>query len=154
AVEGLVEHDHRGPSGGGARDLDRVLYRLRARVHEQRPLHVRARRALVQRLADFEVARIRRDLEAGVQESVRLLGDRFDDCGVTVAHIDDGNTGTQIDEPVAVDVFDDRALGVGDEDRQRRADRGRYRPRAALPQLTRLRTGYRGAHATALFHRS
>ena len=48
AVERLVERDDRGPAGCRARDLHRVLDRLRARVHEQRPLLVRAGRALVQ----------------------------------------------------------------------------------------------------------
>ena len=69
-------------------------------------------------------------LEAG-----GLLLDGGDDARVRVPDVDDRDAGAEIDETIAVDVLDDPALRVGDEDRERGADRGRDRRRTPGPEL-------------------
>ena len=124
AVEGLVERDHRGPACRRARDLDRVLDGLRARVHEHRTLLVVAGRTGRELLAHRDVALVGRDLEAGVDEVGGLLRDRVDDRRVRVADVHHCDARAEIDQPVAVDVLDDPALRALHEHGQRRADAG------------------------------
>ena len=75
-VEAVLERDHRRPAGGGARDLDRVLHRLRAGVHEHRLLREGARHERVQPLGQAHVALVGRDVEAAVGEARRAARGR------------------------------------------------------------------------------
>ena len=68
AVERVVEDDDGGTTGGSARDLDRVLHRLRAGVDEDRLLlGARARRELGEAPAHLDVRLVDPDHEALVE---------------------------------------------------------------------------------------
>ena len=80
AVEAVVEDDDAGAAGRRTRDLDRVLDRLGARVHQDRLLVLaRARRVLGEPPAHLDVGLVGADHEALVEELVDLLVDRCND---------------------------------------------------------------------------
>lgn len=150
AVVAVVEDDDRLALGVGAGDLDGVLDGLGAGVEEGGLLLVVARRQLGERLGDRDVALVRRDHEAGVGEVLQLGGGAADHGLGGGADGGHGDTGTEVDEAVAVDVLDDAAVDLGGEHRQRGAhacgdDRG-----AAGLQLLRLRAGDGGDDAALL----
>ena len=121
AVEGVVEGDDRGATGGPARDLHGVLDRLGAGVHEDRALlAAAARRQLGQPPAHLHVRLVDADHEALVQVAVRLLLDRLDDRGVPVARVLAPDPAREVDERAPVRIGDARALGVRDDERRRR----------------------------------
>jgi hypothetical protein len=72
-VEAGIERQHRGPPGGAARDLDRVLDRLGAAVEERGARLARDRRDPAQRARQRHVGLVRRHHEARVLEPVELL---------------------------------------------------------------------------------
>src|SRR5690606_39899795 len=118
AVVGVVKHDHCLASGGVPRDLDRVLHRLSTRVHEDGAFLVVAGGDPVERLAHVHVPLVGVDHEAGVGEAGELFAGAGHHPGVGVTHVGDGDTGTEVDEPVAVHVFNDAAAGPHHVDRQ------------------------------------
>src|SRR2546428_13500788 len=73
----------------------------------------------------------------------RLAGDRLDELRVRVADVEDRNAGCEIDQDVAVDVFDDGAGGPLDDDRGR-LRRGCNVAMVPRDDLLRLRAG--GGH--------
>ena len=120
-MEGVVEDDHRGTAGRRARDLDGVLDRLGARVHEDRALlAAAARRQLGEPAADLDVRLVDADHEALVQVAIRLLLDRVDDRGVPVAGVLAADPSGEVDVGAPVRVGDARALGVRDDELRRR----------------------------------
>jgi hypothetical protein len=119
-------------TGRGARDLDRVLDRLGARVHEDRALlAVAARRELREALADVHERLVRPDHEALVQVAVGLRLDRLDDRGVAVARVLAADAACEVDERASVHVGHARALRLGDDEPRRRHPRSHV-PRAFL----------------------
>ena len=72
AVEGVFKGDDPGAAGVGAGDLDCVLDRLGAGVHEQRLLGKFAGSNFIHALGQTDIIFVRRDLHAGVQEAVEL----------------------------------------------------------------------------------
>ena len=138
---GVVEDDDGLPPRGAAGDLDRVLHGLRARVEQDRPLLVVARRHPVQGLAHVHVGLVRVDHEAGVREAAHLLCGPLHDAGVGVADVGHRDAGAEVDEGVAVDVLDDAAAGALDVDRQDTAHALGDGGRAALLDRAALRAG-------------
>ena len=79
-VEGALEGDHRRALRVGARELDRVLDRLGARVEERRLRGLANRRERGQPLGELDVDLVRDDREVGVREPLELRLRRLDDA--------------------------------------------------------------------------
>ena len=153
-MERAVERDHRGPPRVRARELDRVLDRLRPGVEERRLRRPRERREREQPLGELDVDLVGDDGEVGVGEAVELLLRRGDDLRVGVADVETADAAGEVDERVAVDVGDRRAPGLGGDDgkgeRQRRSDAAvdpvddlpRTRARDLRPEVDRPRRGH------------
>ncbi len=108
-------------AGRRARDLDGVLDRLGARVHEDRALlSAAARRQLGKPAADLDVRLVDADHEALVQVPICLLLDRLDDRGMPVARVLAADPAREVDVGAPVRVGDARALGVRDDELRRR----------------------------------
>ena len=106
-MERVVEDDDSLAAGRGARDLDGVLDRLRARVDEHRALLPgSARRELREAAAHLHVRLVRPHDGALVQVAVGLVLDRLDDRGVAVAGVLAADTACEIDVGLPVDVRD------------------------------------------------
>ena len=116
AVEGAVEDDDARPAGRGARDLDRVLDRLGARVDEQRLRLALARPERVQPARDLDVRLVHPDHEALVQVVVDLLVHGADDGLRVVPEVLAGDPAGEVEHLVAVGVPERRALGAGDDE--------------------------------------
>ncbi len=86
-VERPLERDHAGPPGVQARELDRVLDRLRAGVEERGARLARDRRERAQALGQLDRGLVRDDREVGVEEAGGLLDDRLDDAGMAVTDV-------------------------------------------------------------------
>jgi hypothetical protein len=121
------------------RDLDRVLHRLGARVREQRLLREVARRDLVEQLAQRDVRLVRRDERARVEQPPGLRVDRRDDLRRAVPGGRHADAAGEVDQRVAVDVVDQRALGAVDDDVGRAREPARDGGPAALEQRAALR---------------
>jgi hypothetical protein len=109
-----------GRPGRGARDLDRVLDRLRARVDQQRLRLGVARPELVEAPADLDVRLVHPDHEALVQVAVDLLVDRLDDRVGVVAEVLAGDSAREVEVLPPVGVPDRRPLGTADGHVRRR----------------------------------
>ena len=113
-----LERDHPGPAGVQARELDRVLDRLRARVEERRARLTADRRQRAEALGELDVGLVGDDRVVRVQEQGGLLRHRVDDRRVGVPGVDHADSAREVDEDVAVDVGDGRVVGPSREDRQ------------------------------------
>ena len=122
AVVGVIERHDRLLARVRPGDLDGVLHRLRPGVEQRRPLLAAAGREPVEVFGDRDVALVRRDHEAGVGEVGDLVLHGLDHARRRVADRRDRDARAQIDEPIAVDVFDDAAERPGGVDRHRVAD--------------------------------
>src|SRR5207247_5622886 len=94
----------------------------------------------------FRERRLDLVIEVGPREMRKLgclAGDRLDDLRVRVPDVEDRNPGREVDQNVAVDVFDDGPGGPLDDDRRRLR---RSCNVAVVPRddLLRLRAG--GSH--------
>ena len=145
---GVVEGDDPIATRGVAGDLDGVLHGLGTRVEQRRALLVIAGGAGVQLLADGHVLLVGTDHEAGVGELGDLVTHGVDDRRVGVSDADDGDTGAEVDERVAIDVDEDRPLGAVDVEREHRADAGRDGGLATGVELLRPRAGQVGHDTT------
>ena len=116
AVVPVLQHRDAAAAGRLPRDLHAVLDRFRARVHEDRLLRERPGGALGDELRDAHVGLVRRDGEERVEEVPELLARGGDDGVVRVTDRRDPDAGAEVDEAVAVDVLDDRAVGPLDVD--------------------------------------
>ena len=118
AVERVVEDDHGRAAGRDARDLDRVLDRLGARVQEQRLLICTpTRRQLGESPTHFDVRLVHADHCALVQITIDLLVHRFDDGRERVADVGTTDPAGEVDVLTSVDVPDAGSFGAVDEDR-------------------------------------
>ena len=131
-MEAVLEDDDAGASGRRARDLDRILDRLGARVHEDRLLALAgAGRVLCEPAAHLDVGLVRADHEALVEELVDLLVDRRDDRREPVPRVLARDPAREVEVDRAVRGLDLRALGAHDhEPGSRDASRD-----VALPRL-------------------
>ena len=143
AVEGAFERDHGRPTRVRARELDRVLDRLRPRVEEGGLGGAAERRDRDQALGKLDVDLVRDHREVGVGEARELLLRGLDDPGVRVPHVEHADPAGEVDERVAVDVGEGRAPRFGGDDRQ--VDRERVGDDARLPLEDLLRARPRNA---------
>ena len=117
-MEASLERDDRRPSRVCARELDRVLDRLGARVEEGGFRLPGDRRGVDETLGEGDVHLVRDDREVRVHELRCLLGDRLDHPRVSVPDVEAADAAGEIEERVAVDVRERRSLAVVDHDRQ------------------------------------
>ena len=106
----MVENDHRGPPGRGARDLHGVLDRFGARVQEERLRLAVTGPGLVEQLAHLDVRLVHPDHEALMQVTVDLLVNRR--RREAVAGVLAAEPAGEVDVLAAVDVPDACALGA------------------------------------------
>ena len=120
-MERIVEDDDGGPARGRARDLHRVLVRLRAGVDEDRLLlRPGTGRELGEQAAGLDVRLVDADHEALMEERVRLAMDRVDDRREPMARVLTPDPTREVDEGAAVGIRDASTLGRGhDEPRSR-----------------------------------
>ena len=122
AVEAVFDAQHAWTPGRVARDLDCVLDRLGAAVHEQGLLGERSGRQRREPLRQRDVALVRRHREGGVGEAIRLPVQRVDDVRVGVADVHHPDAAGKIEEDVAVDISHADTVGRGGEHRRRMRD--------------------------------
>ena len=117
-MEGVVEDDDGLAAGGDARDLDRVLDRLRPGVDEDAALLAEtARRELGEPAADLDVRLVGADHEALVEVPVDLLVDRRDGSGEVVAGVLAADAACEVDVAAPVDVPDPGTIRPVDDER-------------------------------------
>ena len=124
-------------------DFDRGLVRLGPGIAEEDLLPVLAGGDLPQSVGERRLDFV---VEVGPREMGelrRLAGNRLHDLRVRVTDVEDRNSGCEVDQEVAVDVFDDGARGPLDDDRSR-LRRGCNVAVVPRDDLLRLRAG--GSH--------
>jgi len=140
-VEGVVEcHDGR-TARGFPGDLHGVLYGLGSGVREHRLLRVISGRECVQSFGELDVWLVSGYVETGVGVEFGLLLDGCDDFRGGVPDVQDRDPGCEVDQPIAVDVFDDAARGPRRDDRVERGDSRCDGGGAAVEPLPGLRAG-------------
>src|SRR5882724_7302272 len=110
SVKGVFETDHGRTFRVGSRDLDGVLDAFRAAIEEKGFF---ARWTWSQRVEPFgqaHIALVRRHHKTSVEEARRLRADSADNFRRAVAGIDASDTTGEINEPVAVHIFEQRAF--------------------------------------------
>ena len=137
-VEAALVRDHGGTAGVQARELDRVLDRLRPGVEERRAGRAGDRDERAQPLGEGDVRLVRDDRVVRVEEALGLLGHRGDDARMRVTGVHDADPAGEVDEDVPVDVRDRRVLGRSRVDREVHTERRRDRERLALREPPRL----------------
>ncbi len=80
-MECIFERDYGGTSGVAARDLDGILYALRAAVRKEGFLWKVAGSDLIKFLSKRDVRLVHRDVKARMREVVSLVFDGFNYCG-------------------------------------------------------------------------
>jgi hypothetical protein len=151
SVERVVERDDGRPTGRLAGDLHGVLDGLGAGIGEHRLGLAVDRRDRVEPLGELDVGLVGRDVETGVRLELRLPLDGRDHFRCRVAHVQDRDASREVDQPVAVDVFDDRAGRSGRHDRMEVGDARRHRRRAPCEPLLTLGPGYLGDQLALLW---
>ena len=129
-----------------ARQLDGILHALRAAVGQQRLFLEVSRRNLVQQLGQGEHGLIGRNQRAGMNAALRLPLDRFHHRRGRMAHSQHSNSAGQVDQRVAVNVVDQRALGAIHHDLGGAAQpRGKSRgaPRQSGPRIGPRNLGFK-----------
>ena len=125
AVEGSFEADDGLALRVGARELDRVLDRLRPRVEERGALLARDRGQLDQPFGQLDVDLVGDDREVGVAELRQLLLRGGDHARMRVPDVQAADAAGEVDEGVAVDVGDRGPVSLRDHDGE--VDRERLR---------------------------
>src|SRR5258708_6025135 len=118
AMEGVLETDDGGALGVDAGDLDGVFDGFGARVDKDSFLREVTRREGVEFFRDGDVPFIRSDREAEMQVLLELLADGGEDARRAVADVEAADSASEIEIAIAVDVFDDRAIGGSGEIRR------------------------------------
>ena len=113
-----LEADHRRAAGVGARELDRVLDRLGARVEEGGLRRAVEGGQREQALGELGVDLVGDDSEVGVGEALELLLRRLDHLRMGVADVQAADAAREVDERVAVDVGDRGAARLRGHDRK------------------------------------
>src|SRR5580704_1036836 len=115
AMESVFECKNRGAPGVGAGDLDGILDGFGAGVDQKSLLGELAWRNRIEPFGQCDVALVGKYVEAGVKEAVELSTNGFDHTGSAMPCVEAADSTREIDEAVAVNVFDDSAFGFGDK---------------------------------------
>ncbi len=119
AVKAAGECDHRRAAGGHARDLDRVLDRLRARRHQDRLVRSLAGSQRIELFAERDIGLVGRDLETGVRDLVELRAHGLEHVAMAVARVEHCNSAREIDVAAPVAIPQERVLRTLDENGMR-----------------------------------
>ncbi len=120
----VVEDDDCVATGCVTGDLDCVLDSFCAGVEQHGTLLVVTGGEFGETLGDLDVALVRSNHETGVGEVCDLILNCGHDGRVGSADAGHRDTGTEVDQRVAVDVDDDSTVCVGDVDRKGGCDAG------------------------------
>jgi len=142
-VERTLERDHARAACVQARQLDRVLDRLRAGVEERSALLARDRRQRAEALGELDRGLVGDDREVRVEESRGLLHDGLDDPWVPVPRVHHADAAGEVDEHVPVDIGDGGILRPLGEDRKMDEERPGDHVRLPLGERARARAGDR-----------
>ena len=118
-----------------ARDLDRVLDRLRTGGEKNRLLGCRPGRRRVQLLGKCDIALVGRHLKAGVRETLQLPEERRLDLRMQLPGIEHGDAACEVDETPSLDVPQLRVRTPIGINRERVRDATRYSGQAPLLQF-------------------
>ena len=119
AVECVLDGEDGGTASMSSRNLHGILDRFRSAVHEQRFLGEMAGRELIQLLCQFHVRFIPGDGEAEVEKRVELSVHGCDDAWIAMSYVDGADASSEIDEAIAVNIFECRTFSVPDENGRR-----------------------------------
>ena len=142
-MEGVLEGDDGGPACRVARDLHRILDRLRARVDQHHLLVDCSGRDFAEALGQAHVRLVHQHVEGGVKHPARLLPDRLHHLGMVGARVERADAAGEIDVPVAVDVGNGGARRRSGEDRMLLIEAAGDILLAQLHQLSGSRAGDR-----------
>ena len=117
-VKCVFEGNDRGSPSVRARDLHGVFRRFGASGHKQSFLRTLPRHDCIQLLANCDVAFIRQHVEAGMQELVKLTAHSINDGGSAVPGVKAANAAGEVDQAIAVHVFDDGTFRLRNKDRR------------------------------------
>ena len=129
AVEGVLECDDPLPAGRDARDLHRVLDRLRAAVREH-ALRGKCRIAAwvnaIELLRQAHIRLIRDDLRRHVRVALELLAHRGGHVGMLVTEVERADPGDEIEVTLALRIPDLRPHRTRDDHRRADAQPARH----------------------------
>ena len=111
SVKCIFKADDSRTLGVSARNLDCVLDGFRTGVQEKRLLGKLTGRDAVHGLGKRDIVLVRSNLGAGMEKAVHLPVNRRGDGGMPMSHIHAADAAGEIDQDVAVDIFDERAVG-------------------------------------------
>lgn len=116
-MKSIFETDHPRPARVAARNLDRVLDGFGTAINKQRFLGKVPRRQGIQPLCQTDITFVGGNVEAGVEETVKLCPDRLDHGARAVPNIQTAQAAGEVNEPIAIHVLEHGALRSGNKDR-------------------------------------
>jgi hypothetical protein len=144
-VECVLKADDRLPLRVAARDLDGILNRFRARVHQYGFLRSLARYQRVQLLANGDIAFVGQHVKTGVQKTIQLAAHGINHRRRAMSGVEAADAARKVDQAIAVDIFDDPTFGLGNKNRGGVIGRLHNGSIAPLHQRLRARSRNRGA---------
>ena len=139
---GVGEGDHALPAGEGPGEFDSVLDRLGTGVGEERLGWPRAGHPGVEPFGHADIALVGDHVDACMDEPIERPADGRDDGGLAMAQIGDTDPGGEVEQLVAINVGDHRALGLGRHDRRDVEGTVRDLPLAGCEDFAALRPGH------------
>src|SRR5699024_8813909 len=112
AVVGIIECGDGLFAGVGTGNFDGVLHGLSARVQQHGASLTRDGDDFIELLGQFSVGLVRGDHKAGVGEVFDLCFDGLDNFRMRGTNCGDGDSGAQIDQAVAINVFNNATFGT------------------------------------------
>ncbi len=140
-MKAIVKNNDRGPPAGVTRNLDRVLYGLGATVKKDGLLREFAGDQFAEAFGQFDVGFVHYHAKAGMREFRSLLGDGREDFRARVANVHCANASGEVNIPVAINIFDHRALGSRNENIHRGRGAACDKLLLACQQLARFFSG-------------
>ena len=117
-------------------NLDCILDRFCAGVHEYRLLRESSWCVFIEPFADFNVILVRSGGEVRMSKFLNLLDHASNDAWCAIANIGYANTCTKIDDLISIDIQDNRIMCLLDNDRDRHTESTRSRLCTALKHLS------------------
>ena len=144
----VVQHSNLGATRVLASNFDRVFDSLGSRVDEHGLLREVSGGVLREKLTDLDVGLVPGHSKKCVGDLGGLIGNGLDHCVVGVTHGHHPDTAGEVNEAVAINVFDDRVVGAGCVNGEGRGNSRGHSLDAALVHFFRARTGNLGDNAS------